>query len=265
MDHISLGVTGEYKDLAIKLVNSIKASKKVKNMHDTLEIDIFMDDNKKEETKIFICWELTNIIINTVKNKVLKEMINRSYKDMYITEIDDIYEYSLNLFKEREVSIRDILFKRIYEYLSSNDYINVNGFVKFRLRDFMDYIIQIKDRGLEEYLLQKDYSEFIQLLKYFVDLQEEKIDILKLYIEKNGTFKICDKYDRDLESSYTKDIFNLALKENMNYEDFLISVLITLSPREILIYDRLENNVSKEIIQTIESIFEGRVKVNYRV
>jgi putative sporulation protein YtxC len=264
LEQISLGITGDYKDLAIKLADSIKVSKKVKNMDDILEIDIYMDDNKKEDIKIFICLELTNMIVNVVKNNILKKIVNKSYKDIYITELDDIYKYSLNLFNEKETFIREILFNRIYEYLASSDYININGFVKFRLRDFMDYIIQIKDRGLEEYLLQKDYSEFIELLKYFVDVQQEKVDILKLYIEREGTFRLCDKYDQDLENNYTKDIFNLALKENMNYEDFLISILITLCPKEIWIWDNLENNVSKEIIQTIKAIFEGRVKVNYR-
>ena len=152
----------------------------------------------------------------------------------------------------------------MYTYLSDNDYLNINGFIKFRLRDFMDYIIELKDRGFEEYLIEKDYNEFINLLKYFVDVQEEKIDVLKLYIEKDGSFKLYDKNDMNLEENYLEDIFNIALKENMNEEDFLISSLITLCPKQIYIQDNLENNASKEIIQTINAIFEGRVTVGYR-
>ena len=56
----------------------------------------------------------------------------------------------------------------------------------------------------------------------------------------------------------------MALKENMNYEDFLISTLITICPKQIIIQDSMETNVSKEIIETIKAIFEDKVHVIYR-
>lgn len=264
MKHISLGIMGEYKDLGIKLGDSIKVKKEINRIDELLEVNIFIDDQKKDECKISICNELSSMIISIIKSKILKRVVEESYKDVYKEELEHIYACSLNLFNEKESFIKDILFNRVYEYLVNDDYMNINGFVNFRLRDLMDYIIEIRDRGLEEYLLEKDYNEFIGLLKYFVQIQEEKVDLLKIYIEENGTFKLFDKYDRPLENNYTKDIMNLALKENMNYEDFLISTLITICPKEILIYDNLENNISKEIIETIKAIFEGKVEVNYR-
>ncbi|MEJ8554088.1 sporulation protein YtxC [Tepidibacter sp. Z1-5] len=259
MEHIYLGISNEYKDLA----SAIKLNKNVNQSDGLIEIDIPVYEDK-QQTKLLICSQLTNFIINTVKNKILKEVVNTSYRNTYLSEIENIYKYSLDLFNNREKEIKEILFDRMYTYLSDNDYLNINGFIKFRLRDFMDYIIELKDRGFEEYLIEKDYNEFVNLLKYFVDVQEEKIDILKLYIEKDGSFKLCDKNDRNLEEKYIEDIFNIALKENMNEEDFLISSLITLCPKQIYIQDNLENNVSKEIIETINAIFEGRVTVGYR-
>ena len=259
MEHIYLGISNDYKDLA----DVIKLNKSINELEGLIEIDIPVYQDK-QQTKLLICSQLTNFMINTVKNKILKEVVDRSYRNTYLSEIDNIYKCSLDLFNNREKEIKQILFDRMYTYLSDNDYLNINGFIKFRLRDFMDYIIELKDRGFEEYLIEKDYNEFINLLKYFVDVQEEKIDVLKLYIEKDGSFKLYDKNDMNLEETYIEDIFNIALKENMNEEDFLISSLITLCPKQIYIQDNLENNVSKEIIQTINAIFEGRVTVGYR-
>ncbi|CAH2212342.1 putative sporulation protein YtxC [Tepidibacter aestuarii] len=259
MEHICLGISNDYKELA----NVIKLNKNVSQLKGLIEIDIPVDEDK-QQTKLLICSQLTNFIINTVKNKVLKEVVNTSYRNTYLSEVDNIYKCSLGLFNSKEKEIKQILFNRMYTYLSDNDYLNINGFIKFRLRDFMDYVLELKDRGFEEYLIEKDYNEFINLLKYFVDVQEEKIDILKLYIEKDGTFKLYDKHDRNLEENYIEDIFNIALKQNMNEEDFLISALITLCPKQIYIQDNLENNVSKEIIETINAIFEGRVTIGYR-
>ena len=45
---------------------------------------------------------------------------------------------------------------------------------------------------------------------------------------------------------------DIAIEENLNYEDFLMSNLLTLCPSKIEIID---NNISKEIIEIIKSIF----------
>ncbi|OPJ55767.1 putative sporulation protein YtxC [Alkalithermobacter paradoxus] len=263
MKYISLGMMGEYKDFGTSFVNYEGIEKQIRKNDELTEIDILVDDEDKESCKTAICYQLTDMITDIVKNKILKKVVDRSYKDIYLNEINNIYEHSLQIFSEKEVLIKDMIFTRLQEYLSTNDYININGFLRFRLKDFVDYVIEISDRGLEKYLVERDYKEFIQLLKYFVEIQEEKEDILKIHIEKEGIFKLYDKYNRPLENNYTKDIISLALRENMNYEDFLISALITICPREIWICDEMKNNTSKEIIDTIEAIFDNKVKVDY--
>uniref|UniRef100_UPI001C01DAF2 sporulation protein YtxC n=1 Tax=Clostridioides difficile TaxID=1496 RepID=UPI001C01DAF2 len=79
-----------------------------------------------------------------------------------------------------------------------------------------------------------------RVLKYFIDTQEEKIDLLKVDDE---------------------EIINMVIRENLNYEDFLISTLLTLCPKKIEILDLLNNNCSKEIIDTVEAIFENKVSI----
>ena len=52
----------------------------------------------------------------------------------------------------------------------------------------------------------------------------------------------------------------MFIKENLNYEDFLISTLLSLCPNHIIIYDSLQTNSSREIIDTIKAIFEEKVE-----
>ena len=56
-----------------------------------------------------------------------------------------------------------------------------------------------------------------------------------------------------------EEIINMVLKENLNYEDFLISTLLSLCPKKIQIMDSLNNDSSKLVIETIKSIFEDRI------
>ncbi|KXZ39316.1 putative sporulation protein YtxC [Alkalithermobacter thermoalcaliphilus JW-YL-7 = DSM 7308] len=263
MEYISLGVIGDYKDFNIENINYYGLEKRVFKNDDFIQVDIMVEDGKKDICKKAVAHQLTDMIMGTIKNKLLRKVVEQSYKDIYLDEINNIYNYCLQIFSEKEEIIKKIVFDRIQDYLSANDYMNINGFLRFRLRDFIDYMIEISDKGLEKYLIDKDYKEFIQLLRYFVQIQDEKEEVLKIYIEEHGNFKLCDKYDRPFKSIYVDDIMQLALRENMNYEDFLISTLITICPREILIYDKLNNNFSREITELIQAIFDEKVKINY--
>jgi putative sporulation protein YtxC len=119
-------------------------------------------------------------------------------------------------------------------------------------------------RRLEKYLIKKNKDEFINELRCFVEVKKEKIDLLKVHILKNGSFILCDKEDNILENENDEDMINRVLKEKLKYEDFFISTLLTWCPKEMLIYDSLENHVSKDIIQTVKSIFDYRVKIKQR-
>jgi hypothetical protein len=92
-------------------------------------------------------------------------------------------------------------------------------------------------------------------------MQEEKIDYLKVHIIDENCIMLLDKDGNRIDNIEDEEILNMVLKENLNYEDFLISTLLTLCPKKIDILDSLNNNISKEIIETIYSIFDERVTV----
>ncbi|KAK2219524.1 hypothetical protein XC21_02585, partial [Clostridioides difficile] len=167
----------------------------------------------------------------------------------------------LNIFAKKEIFMRETVFTRVRNYIEENDFINVEGFIRFRMREFMKYISAIGDIAVEEYLIKKDQDEFIRVLKYFIDTQEEKIDLLKVHIMEDNTFVLYDKNGNKIDSIDDEEIINMVIRENLNYEDFLISTLLTLCPKKIEILDLLNNNCSKEIIDTVEAIFENKVSI----
>ena len=128
------------------------------------------------------------------------------------------------------------------------------------MKELMGYIANICEDALEEYLIEKDYDEFISVLRYFINVQETKIDTLKVYIRKDNSFILYDKNDNIIENENDEELINMFIKENLNYEDFLISTLLSLFPNHIIIYDSLQTNSSREIIDTIKAIFEEKVE-----
>lgn len=261
--YIHLRILSKHKSALRNFIESGTFNKDVRCNSDSVEINLYIDKNKEDTTKVRIASEITNAIIHRMKEELLKENIQITYRKID-EDIEDIYKYAIKIFDKKETFIKDSIFNNVYDYISTNNHINIDGFIKFRIKGCSSEIYKISSRGIEEYLIKKNKDEFINALRYFVDVQEEKIDLLKVNILKNGSFILYDKDNNILENKDDEDIINMFLKENLSYEDFLISTLITLCPKVMLIYDSLENNESKNIIETVKSIFDYRVIIKQR-
>ena len=65
----------------------------------------------------------------------------------------------------------------------------------------------------------------------------------------------------EINNKESEEMMSMIMKEDLNYEDCLISVLLALCPKKIEIIDDLKNDTSKEIIENIKIIFEDNVKI----
>ncbi len=112
---------------------------------------------------------------------------------------------------------------------------------------------------MDDFLIEREYREFVQLLKYFVDIQESKIESVHVLIKGGGVFKLYDGNMRPVRSDYLEGyIIDLADNE-INYEDLLISALITIAPKEITLHYK-NNNGMIATLDTIKKVFAGRIK-----
>jgi putative sporulation protein YtxC len=149
---------------------------------------------------------------------------------------------------------------KILEYIIENTDIVLEGFLRFRLKELNADLEDIVDRVVEEYLIEREYDEFIKLLKYFVEIQESRIEIVNIVIEDNGTYCMYDSSYNEITDELIQDIAGEVLTGEVSYDDLLVSSLITLAPRYIVIHN-LSNVRNKEIIDTIRNVFADRVRI----
>lgn len=243
-----------------KLLTNHKLEKEYIYNNDYIEIVLKNNSKDKKIHNEEIVDEIADLIIDIMKNKLLRKYVIKKYSSESSEEVQKIYMCALNMFKEKEFIIKKSLYGKVYDYILSEDYINIEGFVKFRMKEFNNYISTIVDLAWEEYFIKKDQDEFINVLKYFVDIQQEKLELLRIHIKEDNSFILYDKDGNKIDSINDEEIMNIVIKENLNYEDFLMSNLLTLCPGKIEIVDSLNNDSSKEIIETIKSIFGDKVR-----
>lgn len=255
---IYLSLTKQDEVSVKKLLTNRKLEKEYTYSNDYIEIILKHNDNDKMYNEEIV-EEIADLIINIMENKLLRKFIIKKYTAESSEEIQKIYMCALNLFKERELSIKKSLYEKIYDYIRNEDYINIEGFVKFRMKEFNNYLNTIVDLAWEEYFIKKDQDEFINVLKYFVEVQQEKLELLRIHIKEENLFILYDKNGNEIDSINDEEMMDMLIEENLNYEDFLMSNLLTLCPSKIEIIDSLNNNYSKEIIEIIKSIFGDKV------
>ena len=80
----------------------------------------------------------------------------------------------------------------ILKYIIENKSMILDGFVTFRLREYIKYLDNIIDIAVNKYIIEKEYSEFISLLKMYVNSRISNIKELHL-IYGNSELIILDE------------------------------------------------------------------------
>ena len=99
---------------------------------------------------------------------------------------------------------------------------------------------------LNKNYINKDYSELIEFVTLYVNIQEALIDKLIITVD-NNKYIIYDKRK--------KVLFNL-----IEFDDSLLDIVVTLAPKKIEIYNILSFK-NRELIKTIINIFKERVEI----
>lgn len=149
--------------------------------------------------------------------------------------------------------------EEVERYLQENTYLDLGGFAAFRLNSYRNELYEIVEYALDEYVLDKQYQEFISLLKYFVCLQETKVPAIHLVHKGGHEFEMYNERFQLLEPRpHTDRLVAEMLETEINIEDMVISSLISVSPKLITIHTR---QPEAQVIRTIETIFDSRVQL----
>lgn len=231
--------------------------------------DEFFDSRVEHNFNLYLSMLLYKIMSKEFYNKKLIEFLNENYFFLKAEEIKDLKKICKNSFlcegkinDENEVyyiNRKNSITKKILSCVSENELINIEGFIRFRIKEMENDFHAIVDKSVEKYMVDKEYSEFINLLKYFVDIQECKIDEVNIYPDDNTKYIIKDKDGKDIGGDLVKNLKNTKYDNKENQEDIIISGLITLSPRSIIIHN-IDGFKKRELIDTISNVFEDKVK-----
>ncbi|WP_019638415.1 putative sporulation protein YtxC [Paenibacillus fonticola] len=143
----------------------------------------------------------------------------------------------------------------------SLDALDLDGFISFRLQEYETRLRETVDFAVEEYLLDKQYEDFIGLLQYFVYFQEPLTPFIHVMHRQGGEFVLLNEGFKQIDSPASGDVVMRMADQEMQIEDVIVSTLISLSPERILLHTRDPEALA---ITTIRRIFGERVQLCLR-
>lgn len=237
----------------------------------TIHADLFSNDTEEMDVQIFdaVSIALAQHVINEETPSIIQDIITKEFHYRDREEIQQIKQYCDQFLCGSCESIQDLEQSRVrrvlkmsthlHQYIMENKTINLTGFIRFRLDDYMEEMREIVEYAIDEFMMERQYKEFIALLKYFVYIQESKISGVHLLHKGGHEFTILNEMMQPVDANrFESTLTTEFLEKDMNFEDMIVSTLITVSPANIYIHTK---EPELPIIKTIMQIFEDRTEL----
>ena len=205
---------------------------------------------------------LSFMIIDEFEDILMKKMIDKNYfyfdslernkilKNCYNILSDDYYLWFDKKF--------DTLYNCIYTFISENKILILDGFMNFRLQKYTSILDEIVSEAINSYIIEKEYMEFISLLKLYIHSQKSNVNIVHLIYNSSDSILLDENKNIILNS---EEMFNAKYLSDISFSsnDYTLNSLLNLLPKKLYIH--LIDNEIDEFINTLQMIFENRVSI----
>lgn len=190
------------------------------------------------------CFEILNLEITSYKDNTC----DLSLKPKHFN-----FSYNDITFSDR----KSVLWTDILKYITSTKTIFLDGFIRFRIKNYLSYLDDVVDTSVNQYIVDKEYFNFVELVKLYIESKSPQTDFVNL-LYSNGESILMDNnnniIDNKIESINNNYLSDISFSSN----DYTLNILLSLLPEVIKIH--LETPAD-EFIDTLKLIFGDRVKI----
>ena len=140
-----------------------------------------------------------------------------------------------------------VLKSKLTEYLSEQHTICLEGFLRFRMQEFLMLWEITVEQAAARLLMQKEYGELMETLRRFAESRKAKVSSLSVCIHPDGTITLSD--DGDVRIEYVDCA-----------PDGILQLLVNMSPGHLTVYD-LSGEEKNRLAEAILKVFGDRVKL----
>lgn len=191
----------------------------------------------------YLAGALTDVLVDQCASERMRRVIRANYYYFSKEEQERILGFAhrqvhcTGTDQRHQVSRKTRILHRIRDYLDQSSEMVLEGFLNFRLQDLVSELEDAVDRAVDEFLMEREQSEFIRLLRFFVEVQEPRTAEVHVLLQPSGAFKLVDGEGTALASELLAEFVGEVVDQtDVSSDDLLISALITIAPRRIAVH-----------------------------
>lgn len=205
---------------------------------------------------------LTNCIIEFHQDKFIKRILEYNYFYFTSSEKREILNKARDFIEGDTVSNEDNFFSIYYpvlDYIKSNKSLVLDGFVNFRLQNYIKNLDYIVDISVNKFLIEKEYNEFVSVLRLYVSMTPYNSTLVHLIYHNDESILFDNRgnlipiEDEIFKAKYLSDI-------SFSSNDYALNTLLSLTPKKLIIH-LIDRAPDSEFINTLKLIFENRYEI----
>lgn len=202
------------------------------------------------------------LVIDELEETLLKRLMMQNYFYFDSSERDNILAICFDIMTDDFTHLFDkkfkILYDIFYQFLSTHKSIVLNGFINFRLKNYLSFLDNIVNEAVNSFVIEKEYLEFISLLKLYINSQTCGCEMVHIIFSSSESILLDENKNSIV---VTDDIFKAKYLSDISFSsnDYILNSLLTLLPRKIYIHLVDEDN--NEFINTLQLVFENKVSL----
>lgn len=214
------------------------------------------------------CDAISDFFIEELEEDYIKSIIKRDYGFVQPDQIEGIYHYCFDmLFLRENTPFRDEekiklrkkqVYAKVYEYLQEKKVFHLDGFIRFRLTEYRLGLEELIEFAIDEYIVDQEYQQFIQLLKLYVSQQMPKVAMIHALHVQERKFILFDAEGKQLTEQEIEQCLNTWAIDSVSHEDIIVSTLIAMAPKTILLHT---HQPTSAVVRTLKAIFQGRLEI----
>lgn len=206
-----------------------------------------------------LCSLLADIIVENLQIRHLVRLLKQDYYFLSEKEQCDILVrvlkklwYGASGQKNEIAACKNEIKKRLCETISENDAdtIILEGFMRFRMKDYLDSWRKELTCSVEEYVRKKEYAEFVEILRLFIKIRIPRTRQVHICVGGDGDYLLLDE---------KLSLLKTKLGSKIDKDDALLSALVNIAPQSIVVHNK-ERFWDPRILETIKDVFGQRVE-----
>lgn len=204
---------------------------------------------------------LARLVVDRVEPHLLARMVARHYSFLPRADREALVSLAAQHVEQAGPACRrPARIQRVQHaltaYLTTEDRLHLHGFVRFRLAGYLEDLEDAVDRAVDDFLLEREYREFLQLLRYFLDSQPVRVPVAHVLLVGPGRFALVDEAGHPLPQAGATGWW---LPAPHTKEDWLLTALLEIAPGQVVLHG-CTAHLDGDGLHTLRRVFGERLR-----